>query len=237
MELSVIMPMYNPERIIFNLKEAIKSLEKVSKDFELIVVNDGSTNDCFEKAKEYQDNRILVTGYKKNVGKGNAISYGFKFAKGDYIAFVDSGADLNPEQLANFMKLMKQKNADVVIGSKRHSNSKVHYPLIRRIMSRMYQTVNHILFNLNVKDTQVGIKLFKRKVLERIIPIILVKKFAFDLEILVLSNKYHFKIIEAPVKMNYRFKSTINTKSVFWMLWDTAAIFYRLKILRYYDKN
>jgi glycosyltransferase involved in cell wall biosynthesis len=237
MELSIIMPMYNSEDIIYNIKEALKSIDKVSQDYELIIVNDGSKNNCFEEAKKINDKRVLVVGYSKNIGKGNAISYGFKYAKGDLIAFVDSGADLNPLQLTNFIKLMKEKKADVVIGSKRHPNSKVYYPFIRRIMSRTYQIVNKILFNLDVKDTQVGIKLFKRKVLDKIMPIILVKKFAFDLEVLVLANKHKFKIIEAPIKMNYKFKSSINIKSVFWMLWDTAAIFYRLKLIRYYDKK
>ena len=103
-------------------------------------------------------------------------------------------------------------------------------------MSRIYQTLNNMLFNLKIQDTQVGIKLFKKKVLERIMPKIAIKRFAFDLELLVLANKYNFKIIDAPVIIRYKFGSTINLFAVFWMLLDTAAIFYRLKILRYYDK-
>ena len=67
-------------------------------------------------------------------------------------------------------------------------------------------------------------------------PKIAIKRFAFDLEILVLASKYNFKIIDAPIVIRYRFKSTINSSAVFWMLLDTAAIFYRLKILKYYDK-
>jgi len=237
MELSVIMPMYNSEDIISNLNEAIMSLDNVSKDYELILVDDGSTNNCFSEAKKFKKKRVLVVGYDQNIGKGNAINYGFKFAKGEYIAFVDSGADLSPSQLKDFMRLMKKYYADVVIGSKRHPKSKVHYPLIRQIMSKTYQIMNNLLFDLNVKDTQVGIKLFKRKVLDKVMPRILVKKFAFDLEVLVLTKKNKFKIIEAPITMRHKFKSSINIKSVFWMLWDTAAVFYRLKILKYYDKN
>ncbi len=235
MKLSIIMPMYNSKDIQTNLKEAIKSLEKVTKDYEIVVVDDGSENGCFKEAKKFKSKKVRVVGYRKNRGKGNAIKYGFKFTRGDYIAFVDSGRDLNPKQLKDFLAIMESEKADIVIGSKRHPKSKVYYPIIRRIMSRTYQLVNKILFNLNVKDTQVGIKLFKRNVLEKIMPKIVVKKFAFDLELLVLANKHNFKIVEAPIVMNYRFKSTVNISAVFWMLWDTAAIFYRLKILRYYD--
>ena len=237
MELSVIMPMYNSENVISNLEEATKALNKISKNYELILVDDGSTNNCLKEAKKFKDSKVLVVGYSKNMGKGNAIKYGFNFSKGDYIAFIDSGGDLDPSQLSLFLKTMKEKNADIVIGSKRHPKSIVHYPPIRRIMSKAYQLLNSILFDLDIKDTQVGIKLFRRAALEKIMPRIIVKKFAFDLEVLVLARKYNLKIIEAPIVMTYKFKSTINLKAVFWMLWDTAAVFYRLKLLRYYDTN
>ncbi|MDP1728808.1 MAG: glycosyltransferase family 2 protein, partial [archaeon] len=157
------------------------------------------------------------------------------FVKGDYIAFVDSGRDLNPKQLIDFLKIMSNENTDIVIGSKKHKDSKVHYPFTRRVMSGVYRTMNRILFSLDVKDTQVGLKLFKRKVLNEVMPRIAIKRFAFDLELLVIANKRGFKITEAPITLHYQFQSTINMKAVFWMLWDTAAIFYRDKILHYYD--
>ena len=237
MKLSMIMPMYNSKDIISNLNAAIKSLEKITSDYEIILVDDGSSTNCFEEAKKIKNKKIKVVGYKKNKGKGFGIKYGFNFTKGDFVAFVDSGRDLDPKQLKYFLDIMKDNKIDIVIGSKRHPNSKVYYPLIRRFMSRTYQSINKILFNLNVKDTQVGIKLFKRKVLEKIMPQIAIKSFAFDLELLVLAKKYNFKIAEAPIVMRYKFGSSINPKAVFLILWDTASIFYRLKIMRYYDKN
>jgi len=237
MKLSIIMPMYNSEDIKKNIHAATNSLNGVTKDYEIILVNDGSTNDCFQQAKKLENKKLKVVGYSKNKGKGSAIKYGFGFVEGDYVAFVDSGRDINPKQLKDFIELMEKEDADIIIGSKRHPKSKVHYPPFRRIMSRFYQILNKILFNLDVKDTQVGIKLFKKKVLKKIMPKIAIKRFAFDLELLVLASKYKFKIIDAPIILRYRFKSTINLTAIFWMLLDTAAIFYRLKILKYYDKN
>jgi glycosyltransferase involved in cell wall biosynthesis len=234
MKLSVIMPMYNSHEITRNLKEASKILGQVTSDYELILVNDGSTNGCYEEALKFKHKNIKIVGYKKNQGKGNAIKYGFGFAKGKYVAFVDSGRDLNPRQLKDFMIRMEKENADIVIGSKKHPESKVHYPPLRRFMSGVYQILNRILFNLNVKDTQVGIKLFKKEVLDEVMPKIAIKRFAFDLELLVIANKKGFKIVEAPIVMRYQFHSTVNTKQIFWILWDTAAIFYRDKILNYY---
>ena len=234
MKLSVIMPMYNEKNIIKNLEAASKSLEEVTFDYEIILVNDGSTNNCFKEAKKFKSKKVKVRGYERNQGKGNAIKYGFSFTKGNYVAFVDSGQDLDPRQLKSFISIMEKSKADIVIGSKRHSESRVHYPVLRRFMSVVYQLINKILFNLKVRDTQVGIKLFKRSVLQRIMPLILIKRFAFDLEFLVIANKFKYKIVEAPIVMRYRFKSTINASSVFWMLWDTVAIFYRLKIRKSY---
>ena len=236
-KISVIMPRYNAKNIIKDLKEAINVLEKFAKNYELIVVNDGSTNSCFDEAKKFKHEKVKVVGYKNNFGKGNAIKYGFNFAKGEYIVFFDSGGDLDPRQIEKFFDIMKKENADIVIGSKRHPDSKVHYPWIRRLMSTIYQVLNKLLFDLDVRDTQVGLKLFKKKTLDIIMPKILAKKFAFDLELLVIANKFKFKIVEAPIVLNYNFQSTINLNAVFWMLLDTAAIFYRLKILKWYDQK
>ena len=162
MKLSVVVPMYNARNIVENLKDIVKSLKKFIDDFEIIVVNDGSSNNCYNDAKKFKDKHVKIVGYKKNSGKGNALKYGVRFAKGDHIAFLDEGGDLSASQLKNFLEILKDENGDIVIGSKRHSESNVRYPAIRRLMSRTYQTLNRILFNLKVKDTQVGIKLFKR---------------------------------------------------------------------------
>lgn len=229
------MPMYNSEDIKRNIYEAKKNLVQLHIPFELIIVDDGSTNECYKEALALKSRNIKITGYKNNQGKGNAIRYGFRLVSGDYVAFVDSGRDINPYQLGNFLKIMQKEKADIVIGSKRHFNSKVYYPLARRIMSRTYQFLNSILFNLNVQDTQVGLKLFKYDILKKIFPKIAVKRFAFDLELLVIARKINVKIVEAPVTIRYKFHSTINLKAVFWILFDTAAIFYRDKILGYYN--
>jgi len=234
-KLSIIMPMYNSRDITKNLEEASKMLEKVTKDYELILVDDGSTDDCRKEAEKFSNKKVRVVGYKQNQGKGAAIKYGFSFVKGEDVAFVDSGRDLNPRQITTFMKVMDEKKADIVIGSKRHKESRVHYPIMRRMMSRTYQIINKILFRLDIEDTQVGLKLFKKKVLDKVMPKIAIKRFAFDLELLVIANKYGFKIVEAPIIIRYKFGSTVNSGAVFWMLMDTAAIFYRDKILKYYD--
>jgi hypothetical protein len=95
-----------------------------------------------------------------------------------------------------------------------------------------------MLFHLKLRDTQTGLKLFKRKVLEDVVPLLAIKGFAFDLELLVVARRLAYtKVMEAPVDLDYQFQSTVSPKAVFNVLWDTAAIFYRLRILRYYDRQ
>ena len=94
-----------------------------------------------------------------------------------------------------------------------------------------------LLFQLGVQDTQTGLKLFRREVLESVLPRLAVKQFAFDLELLVVARHLGFtRIGEAPIELAYQFSSTISPRAVYKILWDTAAIFYRLHVTRYYDE-
>ena len=125
-----------------------------------------------------------------------------------------------------------------MIGSKRHPQSRVAYPKFRRFQSAIYQLVVKVLFNLDVRDTQTGLKLFRRNVLREALPLLAIKKFAFDLELLVVARQLGYrKVIEAPISLDYQFESTVNLGSAWRVLWDTAAIFYRLRILRYYHRR
>jgi hypothetical protein len=112
------------------------------------------------------------------------------------------------------------------------------YPAFRRLQSALYQTLVRLLFSLNVRDTQTGLKLFRRQVLQEALPLLAIKRFAFDLELLVVARQLGYKkVCEAPIKLDYQFESTVNLGSAFFVLWDTAAIFYRLRILRYYERR
>jgi glycosyltransferase involved in cell wall biosynthesis len=155
---------------------------------------------------------------------------------GDYVVFLDSDIDLHPAQLETFFDIMKLDNADVVIGSKRHPNSILNYPLQRKVMSNVYYFLIKIMFGLPVRDTQTGLKLFKYEVLKRIFPRIVVKAFAFDLEILANAYRLGYKIAEAPVHIDSRREfGRIGIREILETWIDTLAIFYRMHILRYYD--
>lgn len=234
--LSVIIPAYKQEETIsHDLKNIQTTLEAIRYDYEMIVVVDGKVDKTFQNAQRLEGPKLKVFGYEKNHGKGYAVRYGMARAKGSLIAFIDSGMELNPNGLSMLLEHMIWYEADVMIGSKRHPASKVVYPLKRRFLSFLYQTLIYVLFGLKVRDTQVGLKLFRRRVLEEVLPRLIVKRFAFDLEILAVARYLGFnRIYEAPVQLRHNFGSTIKLTDMIEMLKDTLAIFYRLRILRYY---
>lgn len=239
---SLIIPVYKQEKTIkHDIEEVLSILSETHTNFEIIPVIDGALDRSFSEAKKVADPRVRPVGYQTNHGKGYAVRYGFSQARGDFIGFKDAGPDLKARALPVMLAQFEFQQADIVIGSKRHPDSKGKYPFIRKILSWGYQKFTKLLFGLDVTDTQVGMKIYKRKVLEDVLPRLLVKKFAFDIEILAVA--YHLgyrKIYEAPVEIDlFSGVSSISWVKMFPvisnMLKDTLAVFYRLQILRYYD--
>ncbi len=238
---SVIVPAYLKEQTIVEDLSRIKEvLEGLHLDYEIIVVADGTADRTFEKALNLASEKIKVFGYPgKNRGKGYALRFGAAKAQGKVIVFLDSGMEINPAGISMLLEHMRWYKAEVVVGSKRHPVSKVNYPLQRKITSFAYQILVLLLFGLKVKDTQTGLKVFKAEVLEKVLPRLLIKTYAVDIEILAVAHHLGFRrIYEAPVDVSYNFTDLTHAASLrhIWkMLWDTLAVFYRLRLRRYYD--
>ncbi len=239
MELSVIVPAYREgERIHDNLRRLLGELDKLRTDYEVLVVSDGNTDATAAEAERVGSPRVKVLEYARNMGKGYALGYGVRHSRGALVTFIDADMELHPREIKNFIDLMEGGQYDIVIGSKRHPRSLVSYPLFRRAQSFAYQLLIRLLFHLDVRDTQTGLKLFRRQVLADIVPLLAVKRFAFDLELLVVAQHLGYGgIVEAPIELHYQFESTIRPSAIYRILWDTAAIFYRLRITRYYDRR
>jgi glycosyltransferase involved in cell wall biosynthesis len=237
--LSVIVPAYREGKHIGdNLRKLLSELGRLGITYEVIVVSDGNTDDTADEAERVISPNIKVVQYNVNMGKGYALRYGVSRSSGELITFIDADMELDPRYIKPFLAVMDGFDCDAVIGSKRHPMSNVHYPLFRRFQSAVYQLLIRLLFHLKVRDTQTGLKLFKRPVLEQVVPLLAIKRFAFDLELLVVARQLGYKkVMEAPVDLNYKFESTADLKAVWRVLWDTAAIFYRLHFLRFYARQ
>ena len=241
--ISLIIPAYKQEKTIkediYNIQ---KSLNESKYKYEMIVVVDGMLDKTYEQAKSINDSKIKVYKYEENKGKGFAVRFGSTKAKGDIIGFIDAGMDIRAHGISMVLEHFSWYNADIIIGSKLHPVSKVTYPFQRKVLSWGYRLVTRILFGLSIKDTQVGMKFFRKAVLRDILPRLLVKTYAFDIEMLAVAHHLGYtRIYEAPVELEFNGASSITSKS-FWkvislMFWDTLAVFYRLKLIHYYDNS
>jgi glycosyltransferase involved in cell wall biosynthesis len=241
--LTAVVPVYNGgEAIVANVSSIQRTLKDglPGEDVEVVVVSDGSIDDTGERLLAARaDAGVRVIHYDRNLGKGYAVKAGALASHGEWIALVDADLDLDPASVPDYVEVARSERLDFAIGSKRHPDSLVHYPLSRRIASRSYQLLNRVLFRLDVRDTQVGLKVFSRAVVEDVFPLLLVKRFAFDLELLAVARALgHGRVRELPINLQYRFSgSQLRSRAVVRALLDTAAVFYRLRILRTYQRK
>ena len=245
-KLSIVMPAYNEEALIYNsIMQTLSIVEQFAPDLEIIAVNDGSkdkTKQEIERAirddakqphpvvpgMRVSGTRIKLVTSNKNRGKGNAIISGISQAEGNYIAFVDADLELNPAQLEGYLKKMQESGSDVVIGCK-----------LRKVISLGYYMMLLVLFHLNVRDTQTGLKVFKAEAVKPVAHLVRTSGFAYDIELLVAVHRRGFKIEQMPVKVVYvRDKNTrrIGMSDIVKAFRDTWAIFYRVYFKHYYDE-
>jgi glycosyltransferase involved in cell wall biosynthesis len=240
---TVVVPVYNGGEAIAENVEVIRRAVAdglPGEDVEVVVVSDGSLDGSAERLLAARDDATFrVIHYDRNLGKGYAVKTGALAGSGAWVAIVDADLDLDPGAIPGFLDIARRDRLDLAIGSKRHPESVVHYPRSRRASSWAYQQLNRLLFGLDVQDTQVGLKVFSRNVADDVLPLLLVKRFAFDLELLAVAHELGYdRIRELPVRLEYRFTgSQVTSLAVARALWDTAAIFYRLRILRTYRRK
>jgi glycosyltransferase involved in cell wall biosynthesis len=231
---SVIMPAYDEANYIAEGITSMKSqFEAIRKDYEIIVVDDGSTDATREIAEELTDGRVRVVSYKRNQGKGHALREGLLGATGQFVFLIDSDAEIVPQELWAYIRALE--SADIVIGSKRHPLSTVRTPIVRKILSLGFNVLERLLTGIRVSDTQAGLKAARSAALYGILPLLSVKRYAFDAELLTVASLLNLRIKELPVHIELR--ATFSARHVFRMLIDLLGIMYRLRVKRWYQKN
>lgn len=237
-KISLILPVTSESLVFHDLKNISAQFAKLNLNWEIICVLDESLKMAKAKLELTKLPHLRILFYPvQRFGKGFALCYGFNQSRGSLVFLWEGNFSISPKELLLYLDLMDLVDADIVIGSKRHPLSFVYYSPLRRLYSQIYQLLVKILFGLNLTDTQVGLKLYKRKVLNEVIPRIIIKNWAFDLEILVVAYALGFKrIVEAPISIKKHFSGKeVNFTNVYNLFKETLSIFYRKSLLKYYQ--
>lgn len=198
--ISIVVPVYNESKRIDNLPKIVKFFENTGQRSEILIVNDGSTDNTFDKLINLQKKySFKLISYKKNKGKGFAIKKGMLQAKGGYRLFMDIDLSTPLKEYNKFISYFG--NYDVIIGSRRTKGSNIvkHQPRIRESMGRVFTRVSQLILGLKLTDFTCGFKCFSAKSVKEIFSRQKIERWGFDSEILFLANKYGFSIKEIPV--------------------------------------
>lgn len=239
MKVSVIMPAYNEEEHIqSSILHACEALEALAVKYELLVVDDGSTDRTREKALQVAGNpHVKIVSLPRNMGKGFALKSGFENSSGELVTFVDSDADIAPRQIVTYLDAVEL--GDVLIGSKWHPRSATKIPFVRKILSRLFQLYVRLLTGVKCSDTQSGLKAFRRPVLEEILPLLVIKRYGFDVELLAAAQERGFRIVELPIAIDMRGAVPLMPLlgMVRTMFVEVLKIAYRMRILKLYKSR
>ena len=234
-ELSFVIPAYNEEAFI---EDTLGTLEAIIKGknlpYEIVVVDDGSLDGTLAKAVRYakRNGHVKVVSYAKNVGKGYAIKTGFMQTNGNIVVFADSDMEIDLVMISKYLEALE--HGDIVIASKRHSDSRVEVPLSRKILSISFNGLVRLLTGVPFNDTQSGLKAMKKNAFVDIFPRLAVKRYAFDVELLAVAHLYGLRVVEMPVciKLDASFK----LKQIWLMFVDLLGIAYRLRVIHWYQR-
>lgn len=202
--LSVVMAAYNEEkRISGSLLDIDHYLSKQGYAYEIIVVNDGSTDRTADIVKRFTNliKNLKLIDNRQNRGKGYSIKQGMLVAQGEYRIYIDADNAISFEQLENFWPWL-EKGYDIVIGSIEVKGAKIeeHAAWYRRLLGKWSKYLIRLLAVWEIRDTQRAFKLFPAEAVKDIFPFLTIERWGFDIEILVIAKKRGYKIKELPVR-------------------------------------
>jgi predicted glycoside hydrolase/deacetylase ChbG (UPF0249 family) len=200
--LSVIVPAYDEgDHIASSLERLRACLEAGGRPFEILVVDDGSRDDTAAAAGAIAaaDARVRVLRHERNRGKGRALASGVAAAREEILVLLDADLEIPPEDVLPLVRRMEAAGADVAVGSKYHPGATLEWPPARRALSRAYHLVTAVLFRLPLRDTQTGLKAVRRGLARAIVPRLRARRFAWDLELLLLAHRAGARFVTGPV--------------------------------------
>lgn len=209
-ELSVVVPAFNQADLIRStLQSAIRALDQLGVDYEIVVLTDAADATTYEISQVDSD-RIVVLTYADNAGRARGFKYAFAQTRGKVVAYADPTVLMTADNVVRAVRQLLDSGADVVAGSKVHEGSEVESSRLRQVQTRMFSSLVTRLVGVPVRDAHLGLKVFRRDVLEAVLPFTRSAGFGFDIELLATAHEAGYTIAECPVSIPGRMKTIAN---------------------------
>lgn len=226
--LSVVIPVFNEsDRLGPTLAACHDYLSAQSYAYEMIIVDDGSTDDSVVLVEQYQSQfpNLTLLRLPKNEGKGSAVRTGMLAAKGEYRLFMDADNSTSIEQIEKLLPYLSQ-GCDIAVGSRRIKGSvvKTRQNFLRDFLGWIFRVLVKVLTPTSVWDTQNGFKLFSAKAAENVFSQLKIQSWSFDVEVLLLAQKMSYKIKEVSIVWINDGRSKVRFPQMVGMLLDLVFL-------------
>jgi len=236
--ISIVIPAFNEsERLSATLRRIAVYLSSSEFTSEIIVVDDGSIDDTADLAKkvfnEFPGTNQRVIRYETNRGKGFAVRTGLEAAKGDVALFSDADLSTPIEEMTKLISPIELGEFDITFGSRALDRSLIgeHQPWRREQSGKVFNLIVRLATGLPFWDTQCGFKAFNMNKFRRLLPLMKINRFGFDVEFLYVAQKHKLRLKEIPVRWNHREASRVS------FLRDSHKMFREVLQIRRYDRR
>jgi glycosyltransferase involved in cell wall biosynthesis len=212
---SIVIPAYNERlRIIATLDAVVACVRREHWNAEVIVVNDGSTDETADLVRDFARNapEVHLMENPSNRGKGYSVRNGLIHARGNIVMFTDADLSAPIDEADRLFAAIEQDGADIAIGSRWLATSRQTHrqPLYRQVFGRCFNALTRMVMRLPYADTQCGFKAFTRDAAQTVFQLQTIERWGFDPEILFIARKRHFKVKEVPVSWAHDARSRIS---------------------------
>ena len=198
--ISVIIPVYNEELTVGNVIEKVrKTVEMMNVPYEILVVDDCSTDNSPEVSKNKD---VKVYQLEQHVGKGYALRLGFREAKGEIIATLDSDGSHNPEELPKLLDPILNDEADLVIGSRFLNRTNIFHNKLNKIGVHLFNSFIKLLTGKATTDSQSGYRVIRSAILRRLN--LRSDGYEIESEILIKFLKNGYRVKDVPIEFEQR---------------------------------
>jgi glycosyltransferase involved in cell wall biosynthesis len=205
---SIIIPAYNEERRMKPFLKDLRDVLRTMKNYELIFVNDGSTDKTKKMAESFLSGlNLKIITYSKNRGKGYALMRGVSEAKGDIILFIDADGSIPPKEIPRLINATRKHS--IAVGSRTHPNSKIKQPLVRMILGKIFNKYIELVFGMGIDDTLIGFKAFRKAIAKDLFLDLKSHRWLFDIEILYKAKKKGYEVRRIPIIWSHKDSSKI----------------------------